>query len=108
MTETISNFQIGQAMEKYGGSFIKGLGQALQHSDEQNAAKIKAAWPDHWREYEIIAERDEDKPASECAEPPLSSLLVAQARRFMESNQWPWTPPSQTPTESTTRHISDK
>lgn len=35
-------------MERYGGSFEKGLAQALMHADLHNAMRIKAAFGDLW------------------------------------------------------------
>lgn len=42
---------VSQAMLKFGGSFVKALGEALAHADPQNTRKIKAAWPEYWAEY---------------------------------------------------------
>ena len=38
-------------MEKYGGSFMKGLATALLHADINNALKIKMAWAFEWDTY---------------------------------------------------------
>ncbi len=38
-------------IEKYGGSFIKGIGQALSRADINNTIKIKLTWPDEWKYY---------------------------------------------------------
>lgn len=38
-------------MKKYGGSFVKGLGQALLCADHINTKKIKKTWPELWEKY---------------------------------------------------------
>lgn len=43
------------AMEKYGGSFVKALGNAARHADAINLAKIKRNWPFYWDEYREMA-----------------------------------------------------
>lgn len=40
------------AMDKYGGSFVKTLSNLARHADPINLAKIKATWPEYWLEYE--------------------------------------------------------
>ena len=42
---------VSQGMRKFGGSFVKALGEALAHADPQNTRKIKATWFDYWKEY---------------------------------------------------------
>lgn len=49
MTE--EQFKVANNMRKYGGSFIKNLGEALLHADPKNAAKIKEMWPIEWQRY---------------------------------------------------------
>ena len=38
-------------MIKYGGSFVKGLGEALLHSDQVDRHKIARTWPELIEEY---------------------------------------------------------
>ena len=38
-------------MKTYGGSFVKGLGQALTSADNNNREVIKTTWPELWQEY---------------------------------------------------------
>jgi len=38
------------AWEHFGGSFTKGLAQALMHADPQNTKKIHDTWPEYWEE----------------------------------------------------------
>jgi len=39
-------------MEKYGGGFVKALGELARRADPANLTKIKDAWPEYWSEYE--------------------------------------------------------
>lgn len=39
---------VQQAWEKFGGSFTKGLSQALLHADIHNVVKIRNAFPQEW------------------------------------------------------------
>lgn len=41
-----------EAMEIYGGSFVKALAKCAQRADSDNLAKIKATWPEYWAQYE--------------------------------------------------------
>ena len=38
-------------MQKYGGSFVRSLGQALSYADWSNIEKIKIAFPEYWEQY---------------------------------------------------------
>ncbi len=40
-----------EAMEKYGGSFVQALAVAASRADADNLAKIKATWPEYWKQY---------------------------------------------------------
>ena len=42
---------VANAMTKYGGGFVKSLGEALFHADTHNTIKIKNAWPEYWKQY---------------------------------------------------------
>jgi len=44
------------AMREFGGSFVKRLAEAWQCADEDNSAKIEAAWPEYLAKYRQIAE----------------------------------------------------
>lgn len=50
-----------EAMEKYGGSFVKALAEAARHADPQNLAKIKTTWVEYWMEYEKTGRELEEK-----------------------------------------------
>jgi hypothetical protein len=49
-----------EAMQRYGGSFVKALGQAAAHADIFNLKKIKCAFPEYWKEYEKMGEKDSE------------------------------------------------
>jgi len=40
-----------EAMEKYGGSFVKALAQLAHRADPANLEKIKHTWATYWLEY---------------------------------------------------------
>ena len=42
------SIQVQQGWEKFGGSFLKGLSQALLHADINNVIKIMNTWPKEW------------------------------------------------------------
>ena len=42
---------VQKAMQKWGGSFVKNLGKALQVADLNNTRLIKEAWSDYWEKY---------------------------------------------------------
>jgi hypothetical protein len=44
-------YKVTVAMQKFGGSFVKKLAEALLCADIHNIKKIKAAWPEYWQEY---------------------------------------------------------
>lgn len=44
-----------EAMERYGGSFVKALGTAARHADSSNLLIIKKSWPFYWDEYKRVA-----------------------------------------------------
>ena len=40
------------AMEKYGGGFVKALANLARHADHINLQMIKMTWVNNWNEYE--------------------------------------------------------
>jgi len=42
---------VATAMIKYGGSFVRNLGEALACADINNQRKIKETWPEYWAQY---------------------------------------------------------
>lgn len=56
------------AMEKWGGSFVKQLGALARHADAQNLQKIKATWPEYWADYEakgMALEKENEKESKD-------------------------------------------
>lgn len=51
MIDQMEQQRVAWAMKRFGGSFVGALGVALAHADHENAAKIKATWPDYWTKY---------------------------------------------------------
>ncbi len=54
MTDEINpdeKIRVSENMMKFGGSFVKALGEALSHADLQNQRKIKTTWPEYWNQY---------------------------------------------------------
>lgn len=45
-----------KAMQTYGGGFVRALASAWQVADEQNSAKLEAAFPEYIEKYRLIAE----------------------------------------------------
>jgi hypothetical protein len=46
-----SDEQIVDTMAKMGGSFVKALADCWRRGDGHNKAKLKAAFPEYWRDY---------------------------------------------------------
>jgi len=44
-------YQTVEAMEKFGGSFVKALARAFHRADPINFIKLKNAFPEYWEEY---------------------------------------------------------
>lgn len=45
------------AMEKWGGDFVKHLGALARRADYGNLRKIKAVWPEYWLDYESMGRK---------------------------------------------------
>jgi hypothetical protein len=54
----ISDRHVILAMKRYGGHFVMALGQAAQHADTENLAKLKQAFPQIWECYAEMAKTD--------------------------------------------------
>jgi pyruvate/2-oxoacid:ferredoxin oxidoreductase beta subunit len=58
-----------QAMRVYGGSFIKSLAACFMWADEENYARLKAAFPDYWQKYselgDLAEKREKEKQDAE-------------------------------------------
>ena len=51
----MSDYEITEAMIRYGGGFVSRLGQLWQWADDSNQQWLKAAFPDYWTEYAELA-----------------------------------------------------
>ena len=51
------DWRVLQAMHTYGGGFVRKLADAAFSADEENLRRLKATWPEYWREYEQLADR---------------------------------------------------
>ena len=51
-----TDYEIIMAMSTHGGGFVKALAAAALIADARNLGRIKTAFPDYWRDYEIFAE----------------------------------------------------
>ena len=49
------DYKIVEAMEKYGGSFVKNLARLCYSADQNNLRKIKETWSDYWNDYRKMA-----------------------------------------------------
>jgi hypothetical protein len=52
---TPTNFEIVNAMARYGGSFVQALAAAFERADPDNFARLRAAFPEYWDEYAGVA-----------------------------------------------------
>jgi len=43
--------RVSENMIKYGGGFVKALGEALSHADINNTMRIKQAFSEYWERY---------------------------------------------------------
>ncbi len=54
----IERYFVQNAMIKYGGSFVKKLGEMLTCADHQNACKIQKSWSEEWTKYYEMGKQD--------------------------------------------------
>lgn len=54
---TSAEHEVINAMERYGGSFVKALAKAFLSADNSNFAKLKAAFPEYYLEYAEMVEK---------------------------------------------------
>lgn len=57
---TEKNYDIVEAMETYGGSFVQALAKCFLHADYQNFSKLKKAFPEYWNEYAEMAQKQNE------------------------------------------------
>ncbi len=49
------DIKVVEAMEKYGGSFVKALAECARRADAMNLIKIKTTWKAYWQQYTKMA-----------------------------------------------------
>ena len=60
----IQDYEVINAMQRYGGGFVSQLGHAAALADSDNLRRIKETWADYWAGYtQLVKEmRKETKP----------------------------------------------
>jgi pyruvate/2-oxoacid:ferredoxin oxidoreductase beta subunit len=56
------DIKIVEAMEKYGGSFVKALANACRHADHYNLGKLRITFSDYWNTYREMSGLLEETP----------------------------------------------
>lgn len=56
MMMTEDEHKIIEAMETFGGSFVKALAEAFRRADRMNFNKLKMAFPEYWDTYKKMSE----------------------------------------------------
>lgn len=59
------DYEVTEAMIRYGGSFVAGLGKLYRLADAQNQATLRSAFADYFAEYHGLALRADIDRASE-------------------------------------------
>ncbi len=54
---TTEDAYVAEAMIRYGGSFVRALGQLWFMGDELNRTKLKVAFAEYWIKYQSLAAR---------------------------------------------------
>lgn len=49
------DFPMVEAMDQYGGSFVKALANCLRHADRENYARLETAFPEYFQQYRLMA-----------------------------------------------------
>lgn len=56
--------EIIDAMQRFGGSFVKELASLWHRADHQNKARLKAAFPEYWSHYSHLIDALRPKETS--------------------------------------------
>ena len=56
----IEDHNVLDAMLAYGGGFVGALALAAKLADKENLRRIKATWPEYWRQYSAMAAQDKE------------------------------------------------
>lgn len=46
-----------EAMDKYGGSFVKALAECFRCADPVNFMRLRDAFPNYWSQYDLMVKR---------------------------------------------------
>ena len=52
------DIRVIEAMEKYGGSFVKALAECFRRADNNNYEKLKAVFTNYFNEYRIMSNKE--------------------------------------------------
>lgn len=55
--KTDQDLKIIEAMETYGGSFVKALAECFRRADHQNFIKLKTTFSEYWQQYTEMAKK---------------------------------------------------
>ena len=50
-------YEVIEAMKKYGGSFVVQLANLYERGDANNRLKIRLTWSEYWAQYKEMAEK---------------------------------------------------
>lgn len=51
---TDADLKTVNAMIRYGGGFVRALGEAASRADDENLERIKQAFPEYWSNYTAL------------------------------------------------------
>jgi pyruvate/2-oxoacid:ferredoxin oxidoreductase beta subunit len=57
--QTEVQMKVVDAMQDYGGSFVKALAECYRRADPINFAKLQNAFPEYWEQYDGMAKHHE-------------------------------------------------
>lgn len=55
--KTESDYKIVEAMENYGGSFVKALAECFRRADTENFVKLKLTFLNYWKQYDEMSRK---------------------------------------------------
>lgn len=53
----VTRHEVLDAMEEFGGGFVRHLAAAWRRADEDNFRRLKAAFPHYWDQYTAVAQQ---------------------------------------------------
>jgi len=57
----VSDYEVINAMETYGGGFVKALAVAFRRADGTNFAKLRYTFDEYWKQYQQMAQANADR-----------------------------------------------